>query len=42
MYSYTFSRNEMAIGATSALIMLMMVSAIVVPYLSVELKGDKR
>ena len=42
MYSYTFSRNEMAIGATSALIMLMMVSAIVIPYLSVELKGDKR
>ena len=42
MYSYTFSRNEMAIGATSAVIMLTMVSAIVIPYLCVELREDKR
>jgi glucose/mannose transport system permease protein len=42
MYSYTFSRNEMAMGATSAVIMLTMISAIVIPYLCVELRGEKR
>lgn len=33
MYSYTFSRNQMAIGASAAVIMLMTVTAVIVPYL---------
>lgn len=41
MYSYTFSRNQMAIGASSAVIMLMTVAAIMVPYLYAELKEKK-
>ncbi len=38
MYSYTFTRNQMGIGAASAVIMLMTVAAIVVPYLYSELR----
>ena len=38
MYSYTFSRNQMAIGASSAVIMLMTIAAIIVPYLYSELR----
>jgi len=38
MYSYTFTRNQMGIGATSAVIMLMTIAAIMVPYLYAELK----
>lgn len=38
MYEYTFKRNEMAIGSASALIMLMTIAAIMVPYLYSELK----
>lgn len=38
MYSYTFSRNQMGIGASSAVIMLMTIAAIMVPYLYAELK----
>jgi len=41
MYSYTFTRNQMAIGASSAVIMLMTIAAIIVPYLYSEL-GQKR
>ena len=41
MYSYTFSRNQMGIGASSAVIMLMTVAAIMVPYLYAELKEKK-
>ena len=42
MYSYTFTRNDMAMGATSAIIMLAMTSAIIVPYLAVELRRPAR
>lgn len=42
MYSYTFSRNLMGIGASSAIIMLIMVFSIIVPYLYTELRTDKR
>lgn len=42
MYSYTFSRNQMGIGASSAIIMLMMVSAVIVPYLYSETRERKR
>ncbi|MFS4438433.1 carbohydrate ABC transporter permease [Paracoccaceae bacterium GXU_MW_L88] len=38
MYSYTFARNQMGIGAASAVIMLMTIAAIMVPYLYSELK----
>ncbi|WP_180899419.1 carbohydrate ABC transporter permease [Martelella soudanensis] len=38
MYSYTFTRNQMGIGAASAVIMLMSVAAIMVPYLWSELR----
>jgi glucose/mannose transport system permease protein len=38
MYSSTFTRNEMGLGAASAVIMLMTVAAIIVPYLMSELK----
>ncbi|WP_432444537.1 carbohydrate ABC transporter permease [Rhizobium leguminosarum] len=38
MYEYTFKRNEMAVGSASAIIMLMTISAIIVPYLYSELK----
>jgi glucose/mannose transport system permease protein len=41
MFSYTFTRNQMGIGAASAVIMLMTVAAIMVPYLYAELR-EKR
>ena len=41
MYSYTFTRNQMGIGASSAVIMLMTIAAIMVPYLYAELKEKK-
>jgi glucose/mannose transport system permease protein len=42
MYSYTFTRNQMGVGASSAVIMLMMISAIIVPYIYSELRGGQR
>ncbi|MEL6508719.1 MAG: sugar ABC transporter permease [Pseudomonadota bacterium] len=43
MYSYTFTRNQMGIGASSAIIMLIMIFSIIVPYLYSELKsGDQK
>jgi glucose/mannose transport system permease protein len=41
MYEYTFTRNQMGIGAASAVIMLMTIAAIMVPYLYAELKEQK-
>lgn len=41
MYSYTFSRNQMGIGATSAMIMLLMIFSIIIPYLYSELRSEK-
>ena len=41
MYSYTFARNQMGIGASSAVIMLMTVAAVIVPYLYAELRERK-
>jgi len=41
MYAFTFSRNEMALGAASAVMMLCAVAAIIVPSLYSELRhGD--
>ena len=41
MYSYTFTRNQMAVGAASAVIMLMTIAAIIVPYLYSELRESE-
>ena len=41
MYSYTFTRNQMGIGAASAVIMMMTIAAIIVPYLWSELREKK-
>ena len=38
MYSYTFTRNQMGVGAASAIIMLLMIASIMVPYLYSELR----
>ncbi len=42
MYSYTFTRNQMGIGASSAIIMLIMIFSIIIPYLYSEVRGGKR
>lgn len=42
MYSYTFTRNLMGIGASSAIIMLIMIFSIIVPYLYSELRGGRQ
>ena len=42
MYEMTFRRNEIGIGAASAMMMLATVMAIIVPYLYSELRGEKR
>ena len=38
MYSYTFTRNQMSVGAASAVTMLMTVAAVIIPYLYSELR----
>lgn len=40
MYSYTFTRNQMGVGAASAVVMLMMIASVIVPYLYSELKAS--
>jgi glucose/mannose transport system permease protein len=42
MYSYTFTRNQMSVGAASAVIMLMTIAAVIVPYLYSELRERPR
>src|ERR1700733_13619091 len=42
MYSYTFTRNQMAVGSASAVIMLATIAAIMVPYLYSELREKGR
>ena len=42
MYKMTFTRNEVALGAASAVMMLMTVAAIMVPYLYSELRQAGR
>ena len=41
MYSMAFTRGQMGVGAASAMMMLMAVAAVVVPYLYSELRKDK-
>ena len=38
MYQYTFTRNEMAVGAASSVLMLVAVGVVVLPYLHSEMK----
>ena len=38
MYQYTFTRNEMAVGAASSVVMLAAIAAIATPYLLSEMK----
>ncbi len=42
MYEFTFSRNEMAVGASSAVMMLALVTILIVPYLYSELRNGDR
>jgi len=41
MYAFTFTRNQMAVGASSAVMMLVMVAVLIVPYLYSELRHAK-
>jgi len=41
MYQYTFTRNEMAVGAASSVLMLGAIAIIVVPYLAGEMRKVK-
>ncbi|MGC4025966.1 MAG: sugar ABC transporter permease [Mesorhizobium sp.] len=42
MQKFTFGRNEMGMGASSAIIMMIMIFSIIVPYLYSELGGGKK
>lgn len=42
MYEFTFSRNQMAVGASSAVMMLILVAILIVPYLYSELRDGDR
>ncbi len=42
MYSYTFTRNQMGVGAASSIVMLLMIASIIVPYLYAEIKSQSR
>lgn len=42
MYQYTFTRNEMAVGAASAVMMLAAIALVVLPYLLAEMRKAKR
>jgi glucose/mannose transport system permease protein len=42
MYSYTFTRDQMGVGSTSAVIMLMTIAAIMVPYIYSETREKNR
>ncbi len=42
MYSYSFTRNQIGVGASSAVFMLIIIAAIIVPYLYSELKGGRK
>lgn len=42
MQKFTFGRNEMGMGASSAMIMMIMIFSIIVPYLYSELRGERR
>ncbi|MDE1947706.1 MAG: sugar ABC transporter permease [Burkholderiales bacterium] len=41
MYQYTFTRNEMAVGAASSVLMLVAIAIVVLPYLAREMRKAK-
>ncbi|WP_292168627.1 sugar ABC transporter permease [Mesorhizobium sp.] len=41
MYTQTFGRDQMAVGAASAIMILMTVAAIVVPYLYIDIRNNR-
>ncbi len=41
MYSYTFTRSQMGVGAASAVIMLIMIASVIIPYIYAEVKGGQ-
>ena len=41
MYQYTFTRNEMAVGAASSVLMLIAIGVVVLPYLYGEMRKVK-
>ncbi|MDE2396301.1 MAG: sugar ABC transporter permease [Burkholderiales bacterium] len=41
MYQYTFTRNEMAVGAASSVLMLVAIGVVVLPYLASEMRKAK-
>ncbi|KQT84076.1 sugar ABC transporter permease [Aurantimonas sp. Leaf443] len=41
MYSVAFTRNELGLGAASAVVMLMTLAAIIIPYLYSELRDER-
>lgn len=41
MYQYTFTRNEMAVGAASAVLMLAAIAIVVVPYILREMRQER-
>jgi glucose/mannose transport system permease protein len=41
MYAHTFTRNQLGMGAASAVMMLLTVAAIMVPYLYAEVRGGQ-
>jgi glucose/mannose transport system permease protein len=42
MYDFTFTRQSMGLGATSAIVMLCMIAAVIVPYLYSELRQGRQ
>ncbi|MDD4978306.1 MAG: sugar ABC transporter permease [Gallionella sp.] len=42
MYTFSFTRNQIGMGAASAMMMLMIVAAVVVPFLYSELRSSRR
>lgn len=42
MYTYTYTRSQLALGSASAVTMLLMVSALVIPYLYYEVRRMRR
>lgn len=41
MYQYSFTRNEMAVGAASAVLMLIAIAIVVIPYIRRELRQEQ-
>jgi glucose/mannose transport system permease protein len=41
MYSFSFTRNQIGVGAASAMMMLMMMAAVIVPLMYSDLRRGK-